>query len=194
MEEEYPAGHLQGASRSNSAQAAAGPVPEAGGWALSHPGDRPGGGWLGPQPLGGPYVAGGREQACPSGSRVPCQPRNPLSCKDRAGSAVALRPLPSLLEEQARPVRAGGHQAGTGRGGGGPWGSRAVLSVSPQENEEGGRVQTPAGEPLWPLAPRLSSVIVCPCFSVSVSVCLCLSVCLSIPPSPLGIPRPELPG
>ncbi|KAB0369790.1 hypothetical protein FD755_018783 [Muntiacus reevesi] len=32
--------------------------------------------------------------------------------------------------------------------------------------QPGGKVQTPASEPLWPLGPRLSSVSVCPCFSV----------------------------
>lgn len=99
-------------------------------------------------------------------SRISCGPEIPAEPPGGAGQACACP----------------WHQAGTGRGGGGPWGSRAMLSVSPQENEEGGRVQTPASEPLWPVGPRLSSVSVCPCFSVSVSVSL--SVCLSVSLSP----------
>ena len=89
-------------------------------------------------------------------------------------------------------MRARGHQAGTGRGGGGPWGSTAMLSVSPQENEEGGRVQTPAGEPLWPVGPRLSSVSVC----LSLFLCVCVCLCLSVPPavsaSPAGSSQGDL--
>ena len=145
-----------------------GPVPEAGGRALSRWAAHA---WLAAGSRPAPLAS-----ACPADPRALCPARTEqISCGP---------------ETPAEPPGGGarGHQAGTGRGGGGPWGSTAMLSVSPQEKEEGGRVQTPAGEPLWPVGPRLLSVSVC------LSLFLCVCLCLSVPPSRLGIPRREFPG
>ena len=128
----------------------------------------------------GPSAAGGARAWLAAGSRpapltaaCPAGPSSPPSSRARAEWPVALRsPEPHGGADQACAC---------------PWGSLGQgghAELESSENEEGGRVQTPASEPLWPVGPRLSvsvclSLSLCVSASLSVSVSLCLSVPLS---------------